>query len=183
MFHFPFLSSVDDFWAPADHESGGCEDRLLQAIVNHQVDGNDVESIGRVTVSNMSLSAQTQVDGVCFKETILSVDWFHCAGFLMPLVWYYGNLSAVDLWLEKALPALQEINLRASRDYAHFTGELEWNLNMVVPFLLSLGYREGAASILEAFGFTWDKDGFDCIESSGVACRHSFQFIDKGACC
>ena len=63
------------------------------------------------------------------------------------------------------------------------TGELEWNLNMVVPFLLSLGYREGAASILEAFGFTWDKDGFDCIESSGVACRHSFQFIDKGACC
>ena len=79
-------------------------------------------------------------------------------------VFWYGSLEALDLWYQKTLAAYSEIDLRSSRKYAEQVHNLFNIFVNTMGTLLVLDQHERLYALLQSLGFTWDKDGFDCID-------------------
>ena len=90
------------------------------------------------------------------------------------MVLWNGNFEAEATWHRKTQEAFEEINLPSSKDYASDFYEIDWVLLARCAVYLLLDMPTESASLLNAIGFTWDKDGFANFASWYLAIKAAF---------
>jgi hypothetical protein len=76
-------------------------------------------------------------------------------------VLWNGNIPAFETSHEKILTALEEMDVKLSRDYSTLLFEIHFQKFIALPILTLLGQAPVAGALLDALGFAWNTEGLE----------------------
>ena len=133
----------------------------IPAYLPHEI----VEGCGEAEVINFMEVYEPNVHTAMFKEQ-WKVDIFPESPFVVALVLLYGNVTTgLSLYVEKVIAVYAALDLPNSKLYGDWAMEV-WNtVYEGAAVQLMTGHREGAHEVMKSLGFTWSKDGLECVDS------------------